>query len=420
MQVQTPIAVTDERELLLDLSLYVSIISMPSKSREELKESLFEEFKLNKPFPTLENRRYELSKLVAPKFKIMYNENIMLEESEDIITLEDKGVSESVSFEDLDPLVLRNSTKRSKTMESVIDLKQEIKLKYDIEDTVDSVSTDDMINNIGSIKNISSNIISDEGLEDLKSSSVDYYNGQVPSLSKLLGREIIEEVSEEESNLENSFTEETYVVEESTPIQDEFVYSPGEEQIISGIDVEEDDWGDDWGEDEEYEDIILDDDEEDEEYEDVIEDEDEDDDWKEDYTEEIEEVIGVQIDTDSGGTDPSFVVLEDKNSTSSNFVDVLGDDNNDLESIDITNDVNIINQVPVEDLKYKPIINRNIGSGSVSSSNEGKLEFQGDIRKFVRCHPHCEISLALEYFTKNEIDRALMTGKIVKKGNTLR
>ena len=42
-----------------------------------------------------------------------------------------------------------------------------------------------------------------------------------------------------------------------------------------------------------------------------------------------------------------------------------------------------------------------------------------DLRSFLRKHPHCEISVIYKYFTKKEVQNALLTGKVVKKGTQL-
>ena len=42
-----------------------------------------------------------------------------------------------------------------------------------------------------------------------------------------------------------------------------------------------------------------------------------------------------------------------------------------------------------------------------------------DLRSFLRKHPHCEMSVIYKYFTKKEVQNALLTGKVVKKGTQL-
>lgn len=48
-----------------------------------------------------------------------------------------------------------------------------------------------------------------------------------------------------------------------------------------------------------------------------------------------------------------------------------------------------------------------------------RSEEPSDLRQFVRLHPRCEISFALQYFSQKEIQKYLRLGKIFKKGNKL-
>lgn len=49
----------------------------------------------------------------------------------------------------------------------------------------------------------------------------------------------------------------------------------------------------------------------------------------------------------------------------------------------------------------------------------GRDEEPKDLRSFLRKHPHCEISVVYKYFTKKEVQNALLTGKVIKKGTQL-
>lgn len=42
-----------------------------------------------------------------------------------------------------------------------------------------------------------------------------------------------------------------------------------------------------------------------------------------------------------------------------------------------------------------------------------------DLRSFLRKHPHCEMSVIYKYFTKKEVQNALLAGKVIKKGTQL-
>ena len=77
-----PTLYTDYRELILDLDIYGKIVSTPQQSIQELRDTLFEEFKLRKPLPTLEYKRYELSRLGNPDYRIRYNRELELQDYE--------------------------------------------------------------------------------------------------------------------------------------------------------------------------------------------------------------------------------------------------------------------------------------------------------------------------------------------------
>lgn len=49
----------------------------------------------------------------------------------------------------------------------------------------------------------------------------------------------------------------------------------------------------------------------------------------------------------------------------------------------------------------------------------GRDEEPKDLRSFLRKHPHCEISVVYKYFTKKEVQNALFSGKVIKKGTQL-
>ena len=48
-----------------------------------------------------------------------------------------------------------------------------------------------------------------------------------------------------------------------------------------------------------------------------------------------------------------------------------------------------------------------------------KEEEPKDLIQFIRKHPRCEVSFALQYFSKKEIEKNIMMGRIIKKGNKL-
>lgn len=53
------------------------------------------------------------------------------------------------------------------------------------------------------------------------------------------------------------------------------------------------------------------------------------------------------------------------------------------------------------------------------SEFDSRDEEPKDLRSFLRKHPHCEMSVVYKYFTKKEVQNALLTGKVIKKGTQL-
>ena len=78
----------DRQELLIDLDIYGKIISTPQQSFDDMRQSMFEEFKTIKPVPTLEMDRYKLSQQVDANYKIQYEQELLLHENESIIDLD--------------------------------------------------------------------------------------------------------------------------------------------------------------------------------------------------------------------------------------------------------------------------------------------------------------------------------------------
>ena len=68
----------------------------------------------------------------------------------------------------------------------------------------------------------------------------------------------------------------------------------------------------------------------------------------------------------------------------------------------------------------KQSISSNLVSEKISTESEKVAEdIPKDLRDFVRKNPNCEISLALQYFSKKEIDRQLNLGRVFKRKNRL-
>lgn len=87
------------------------------------------------------------------------------------------------------------------------------------------------------------------------------------------------------------------------------------------------------------------------------------------------------------------------------------DDDNDL--------IEFNNSVDVDTIVEEEQKNKVISVKEDTSKEEELFEVPKDLREFVKLHHNCEMSLALKYFTKKEIDRQLSLGRVFKRKNKL-
>lgn len=129
-----PTLYSDYRECMLDLDIYGKIVATPQQSIQELTETLFEEFQRRKPMPTLEYKRYELSRLVNPDFRIAYNKELELQDNERLLDLQSnlEASFENIDFEDLTSLI--PTTKELFSYENHVtdNMRNDIIEKYDL------------------------------------------------------------------------------------------------------------------------------------------------------------------------------------------------------------------------------------------------------------------------------------------------
>ena len=129
-----PTLYSDYRECMLDLDIYGKIVATPQQSIQELTETLFEEFQRRKPMPTLEYKRYELSRLVNPDFRIAYNKELELQDNERLLDLQSdlEASFENIDFEDLTSLIPTAKELFSYENHVTDNMRNEIISKYDL------------------------------------------------------------------------------------------------------------------------------------------------------------------------------------------------------------------------------------------------------------------------------------------------
>lgn len=161
----------DYRECILDIDIFGRIVSAPQLSYEQLKEMLFEEYAQRTPMPTLETKRYELSRPVSDDYMVSYGGDLELQDNELLVDLQSK--SSGVVFEDLSSLIPGNI--HSEVQElfryeygAHDDFRQRIIDEYDVESLEEFKPGVRATENIvGSTSEDESLILSDEAVERL-------------------------------------------------------------------------------------------------------------------------------------------------------------------------------------------------------------------------------------------------------------
>jgi hypothetical protein len=164
-----PTLYSDYQECILDLDIYGKIVATPQQSLSELTETLFEEFKRRKPLPTLEYKRYELSRLVDPNYRIAYNKELELQDNESLVELRNMASSfEAINFEDLTPLIPDVQEAFSYESNITDSVRKSIIDKYDLstgEEFKPGIHQTELI--VGSVQEDKNLVLSDEEIENL-------------------------------------------------------------------------------------------------------------------------------------------------------------------------------------------------------------------------------------------------------------
>ena len=469
-----PTLYSDYRECMLDLDIYGKIVATPQQSIQELTETLFEEFQRRKPMPTLEYKRYELSRLVNPDFRIAYNKELELQDNERLLDLQSdlEASFENIDFEDLTSLI--PTTKELFSYENHItdDMRSEIISKYDLstgeafkpginqtENIVGSVSEDDSLT-------LSEEKINQLGVDE---SEADITMAEDPMEVVRFednSEEVKYEIEDDEVTLDDDYSVEDDIIQDSESAdydseedessdyddydsEDEDNEYETETESDDDLDTQEteDDYSDydsDSEEDSDDEDYSSDSDDED--YSSDSDDEGSDDDDYDDYDSDSEEDSDDYDDYDSEDTETEEEYNEDDSESEEDYDDYgesedeppdevknhgvaeksidLDDDDFDVSSfIDSVQDEPVTKQS--EHIVDK-VVETPITPLEVQSSNRPQQEIidrtsePTEIRAFLRKHPRCEYDFALKYFTKKQINDAIKIGKIIKKGNILK
>lgn len=422
---------------MLDLRVYGKIISTPQQSIAEKRDSLFKEFKLCKPFPTLEEERYKLSPSVSLEYKINYDRQLIFNDNESAIDLSESGTVLKTGFDEKPCEALSDNFRyESKVTDS---LRDEIIKKYDLDTgEVFAMGIASTEKKFGSVKFEISNIYDEEEESGVLS----------------------EEEKPVEEALENADDEEVMETEDLEEADDS-----DEEEVTDSDEVEEDDSEeelDDEDEDlydeDEYEDLTEDEDSEDEDS--VEEDsEDEEEDFKEDEEEDFEDSDEEEVDDED--SEDLYEDEEEDYEDEDSYVDITEEDEDDEEVDEDDEDLEeeyedleendneesgVSTEEPVksapksiakpkfyvpeiedddvdsfiESRQEKPIKQETPVQENTPVARAPSLQVPTDLRTFLRQHPNCKIEEVLKYFSKREVESEILKGRIIKRNGTLR
>lgn len=412
---------------MLDLRVYGKIISTPQQSIAEKRDSLFKEFKLCKPFPTLEEERYKLSPSVSLEYKINYDRQLIFNDNESAIDLSESGtVLKTVSDEKPCEALSDNFRYESKVTDS---LRDEIIKKYDLDTgEVFAMGIASTEKKFGSVKFEISNIYDEE--EDSGVSSEE---------------KPVEEVAEDTNDEEAIKTEDLEEVDDSDEVEED----DSEEEL--------DDEDEDLYDEDDYEDLTEDEDSEDED----SDEEDSEDEDEEDFEEDEEEDFEDSEDEDSDEVDEDLYEDEEEDyEAEDSYVDITEEDEDDEEADEDDEDLEeeyediednkeetgvsieepvklapktiakpkfYVPEIEDEDVdsfiesrQEKPIKQETPVQENTPVARAPSLQAPTDLRTFLRQHPNCKIEEVLKYFSKREVESEILKGRIIKRNGTLR
>ena len=412
------------QELLLDLDIFGKILSDSIVDKDELKKLLFDEYKITHPLPTLEDKRYELSDLVSSDYHISYANEVELAENEQLVDFNSSSSEEDFELEG--NIVVPDSLRESYSYGNVTDaIREELISKY-LSDDSEQMSEEEVKEVEGVFNTVENHAnVYEEPDEEEEYYSDDDYSGDEEEYPD-------DNYSSEEDDYldEDNYSEDddNYSSDEDDSADDN--YSEDEDNYSSDEEeYQDDDYSGD--EDESYsEDDYSDEDESYSEDDDYFGDEDEsysEDDYSDDgnYSNEEDETYSEDDYSDEGDesySDDDYSTEDEgsdysteEDSSYSGGTDSYEDELEDIKFEEVDKPVNIPTPIDIANQNKKnlePAVKQ--PEKVVNRDEEPK-----DLREFVRKHPRCEVSFALQYFSRKEIEKYILMGKVIKKGTKL-
>lgn len=467
----------------LDMKIFQTVILNSQVNLSSYKEEVLRELEQEKPIKSFDSIRYQLSDIVSADYVINYNNDLELSDTELVVDFDEIGGSEEydiVDEMDFDTEEVDNVRSRciinpetsplsidriheineaySKFLDSeleefngniaeleerinnliveddeeVIDFDNDIgDAEYDIEDEIavnvdDNIEMEDCIIDLSDMNTVSNKGYSDNNEDD---DINEEYNLDDDIDDSYPSDDNNEDEYDDYSEEYDEYTEENDEYEDE---DDEYSDEDEYEEIDEYTDEDEEEYSeeiDEYSDEDEYDDNDTDNEideyEDDDEYEDNTEEDDyldEEDDNDDENEEEIDEYSDeeeyddntedyFEEDTSNKGVDEQKTESSSEVETDTLDSDSVDDFEPEFIDIDITKEEKSNTEIKKE--VVKEIVKE------VKKEETVKEEEPKDLIQFIRKHPRCEVSFALQYFSKKEIEKNIMMGRIIKKGNKL-
>lgn len=378
---------TNYQELLLDLDIVGAILSAKQPTREEMYQMALGEFERLYPTVTVEDKRYELSDTVSRSYHVGYISNMELLANENLILTDkpddDESSSNVISELDISSLTLPDelsvairdsetltASKRSKLIDAYLDM------NFSIEEFRGSVEEVESVFNTVDI--------------DSQSVTMDIEPEESPEIYSI---DVQESSSDTEDDIYYGYSDEdSEVYAQSADV--EVNYNPYDDS--EGYD----EGTDDYSPYSDYTDDYMDEEDSDEGYAD----------------EGVRESLSLVL------SDTGTVVVEDTGSISSDEVSVVEGTDNVDKSDDFVDSVwdEPERVIEPEVSATSPVRVPKTGiKAEEKTVQEDEKPVPKDLKEFLRLYPHSDISVVLKHFSRNEVKKALLSGKIIRKGSKL-
>ena len=450
----------------LDMKVFQSVILNSQVDLESYKQEIIRELEQETPIKSFETMRYQLSDLVSADYVIEYNndmsftDNELLVDFDEIGGTEDYDIADELEFdlsdiEDVKSRCIINAEYSPLSIDKVHEINEAYSkfLDSDLEEFNGNIAElereieESRLSSTQKEEEISTQDNKDEVVMSLEEEVIDFSDGDDSEYAEYDIEDNLKGYSEDEELDDTDYDEDDIESSEEDEDYEEETYDEYDEDDEDSVEYEDDtsdteeeyyeeDEEYDTEEDEDYEEYDLDNEDNEEEYEDYDEEQIVEDETNEDIEEDDEEYDEEEIVDDEDEEYEEGQIVEDEEDEDyeedyEEYEDVVDNEEDIEEQIeeasnnqDITNDVSIDDFEPeFDDIKVeqKQVQVEKPSKPEIPKveTPEVKEEEPKDLIQFIRKHPRCEVSFALQYFSKKEIEKNIMMGRIIKKGNKL-